>query len=178
MPRSWRNKGRICPRAEGTPTRNRSCASAAILQKKQPESLTTFHAQSLLGDVLLGQKKYADAEPLLVRGYEGLKAREGDLPLYARYRVAEAGQRIVRLYEAWGRAEKAAEWRTKLRHARMMAQPAPVAFEIRTIGLSPKRSGQNDQDLIRSATDHCRSPASQCAPEPSHLFRQTSRMRV
>jgi hypothetical protein len=34
--------------------------------------------------------------------------------LYTRYRVAEAGQRIVRLYAAWGKADKAAEWRTKL----------------------------------------------------------------
>ena len=87
----------------------------AILQKKQPEAPTTFLAQSLLGDVLLAQQKYAEAEPLLVQGYEGLKAREGQIsPLYARFRIGEAGERIVRLYEAWGRAEKAAEWRTKL----------------------------------------------------------------
>ena len=89
--------------------------SAAILQNKQPESLTNFLAQSLLGEVLLEQKTYANAEPLLIQGYEGLKAREGQMPpLYARHRVTEAGQRIVRLYEVWGKAEKAAEWRTKL----------------------------------------------------------------
>jgi hypothetical protein len=28
--------------------------------------------------------------------------------------VTEAGERIVRLYEALGQAEKAAEWRTRL----------------------------------------------------------------
>jgi tetratricopeptide (TPR) repeat protein len=89
--------------------------SAAILQNKQPESLTNFLAQSLLGEVLLEQKTYANAEPLLIQGYEGLKAREGQMPpLYRRHRVTEAGQRIVRLYEVWGKAEKAAEWRTKL----------------------------------------------------------------
>jgi tetratricopeptide (TPR) repeat protein len=89
--------------------------SAAILQNKQPESLTNFLAQSLLGEVLLEQKTYANAEPLLIQGYEGLEAREGQMPpLYARHRVTEAGQRIVRLYEVWGKAEKAAEWRTKL----------------------------------------------------------------
>ena len=116
MPRSWRNKGRTCSgasrHADAEPIL-RECV--AILQKKQPEAWTTFHAQSLLGGALLGQKKYAEAEPLLVQGYEGLKAREGQIPpLYARHRVAEAGERVVRLYEAWGRAEKAAEWRTKL----------------------------------------------------------------
>lgn len=87
----------------------------AILQKKQPGAWTTFHARSLLGDALLGRAKYADAEPLLVQGYEGLKAREGQIPrLYARHHIAKAGQRIVRLYDAWGRAATAAEWRAKV----------------------------------------------------------------
>ncbi len=87
----------------------------AILQKKQPESWKTFRAQSLLGVALMGAEKYAEAEPLLVQGYEGLKAREAQItrPL-ARHRVTEAGERIVRLYEAWGQAEEAARWRAKL----------------------------------------------------------------
>ena len=87
----------------------------AILQSKQPEAVTTFHAQSLLGGVLLGQKKYAEAEPLMLQGYEGLKAREKPPSRpFARSHLSETVPRIVRLYEAWGRAEKAAEWRTKL----------------------------------------------------------------
>jgi hypothetical protein len=86
-----------------------------ILEKKQPGAWMTFHARSLLGDALLGQARYDDAEPLLVQGYEGLKAREGQIPrLYARYRITEAGRRIVRLYEAWGRAGQAAEWRAMI----------------------------------------------------------------
>ena len=32
---------------------------------------------SLLGAALAGQKKYAEAEPLLIGGYEGLKAEAG-----------------------------------------------------------------------------------------------------
>ena len=31
----------------------------------------------MLGEVLLNQKKYADAEPLLLSGYEGMTKREG-----------------------------------------------------------------------------------------------------
>jgi serine/threonine protein kinase/tetratricopeptide (TPR) repeat protein len=86
-----------------------------ILQARQPEGLTTFLAQSSLGGVLLEQKKYAEAEPLLVQGYEGLHALKGQIaPLYARYRMGEAGKRVVRLYEDSGQAEKAAEWRAKL----------------------------------------------------------------
>jgi eukaryotic-like serine/threonine-protein kinase len=88
----------------------------AILQTKQPGAWTTFRAQSLLGLALMGQKNYAEAEPLLVEGYEGLKAREGQIPpLFARHRVSEAGQRVVKLYEAWGKAAKAAEWQTRVR---------------------------------------------------------------
>jgi hypothetical protein len=43
-------------------------------------SWLTFNTQSLLGGALLGQKKYAEAEPLLVKGYEGLKTREKTIP--------------------------------------------------------------------------------------------------
>jgi serine/threonine protein kinase/tetratricopeptide (TPR) repeat protein len=88
--------------------------SLAFHEKKEPGAWATHSTRSLLGGALLGQKKYAEAEPLLVQGYEGMKAREVQIPPPARYRVAESGERIVRLYDAWGRAEKAAEWRTKL----------------------------------------------------------------
>lgn len=87
----------------------------AILQKAHSDDVTTSHARSMLGDALLAQKQYAEAEPLLIQGYEGFKAHEAQIsPLYAQYRIAEAGDRIVRLYEAWNRPEKAAEWRTKV----------------------------------------------------------------
>jgi serine/threonine protein kinase/tetratricopeptide (TPR) repeat protein len=87
----------------------------AILQKKQPESWVLFRAESLLGAALLTQKKYAEAEPLLIEGYDGLTARVGQIPRpLAGHRVAEACQRIVRLYDAWGQPEKAGLWRTKL----------------------------------------------------------------
>ena len=35
-----------------------------------------YCTKSLLGGSLLGQKNYADAEPLLLAGYEGMKERE------------------------------------------------------------------------------------------------------
>ncbi len=92
--------------------------SVAILQKKQPEDQTLFHAQSLLGAALLDQKKYAEAEPVLLKAYEGLKACESQIsPLYAQYRISEAAGCVVELYEAWGQPAKAAEWRSKLHGA-------------------------------------------------------------
>jgi eukaryotic-like serine/threonine-protein kinase len=43
----------------------------AIRQKMQPDDWRTFNTQSMLGGVLLGQKNYADVEPLLLQGYAG-----------------------------------------------------------------------------------------------------------
>ena len=50
--------------------------SLAIREKLQPDDWTTFNTKSMLGGALLGQKKYAEAEPRMVKGYEGMKARE------------------------------------------------------------------------------------------------------
>jgi serine/threonine protein kinase/tetratricopeptide (TPR) repeat protein len=71
-------------------------------------------AKSLLGDALMGQRKYAEAEPLLLQGYERLKELEAGLPEYARRHVPEAVERLVQFYEATGKPEKAAEYRAKL----------------------------------------------------------------
>ena len=63
---------------------------------------------------LLGQKNYADAEPLLLAGYEGMKAREAKIPPAGKPRLTEAIQRLVDLYGAWGKPDQAAEWRKNL----------------------------------------------------------------
>ena len=49
-----------------------------LREQKSPNSWKNFEVKSMLGAALLGQKRYADAEPLLLDGYEGMKAaREG-----------------------------------------------------------------------------------------------------
>jgi len=50
--------------------------AAALREKATPNSWTTFNTYSSLGGVLLGQKKYAEAEPLHLKGYQGMKERE------------------------------------------------------------------------------------------------------
>jgi eukaryotic-like serine/threonine-protein kinase len=52
----------------------------AIREKKEPDAWTTFNGRSQLGGALLGHKRYADAEPLLLKGYEGMKQREDKIP--------------------------------------------------------------------------------------------------
>src|SRR5262249_54243562 len=74
----------------------------------------TFHTQSMLGGSLLGQKKYADAEPLLVTGYEGIREREARIPVPSRFRLVEALDRLGRLYEDWGQKDQAEAWRKQL----------------------------------------------------------------
>jgi serine/threonine protein kinase/tetratricopeptide (TPR) repeat protein len=69
---------------------------------------------SVLGAVLLGQKKYAEAEPILLKGYEGAK-KQAEVHLVMKKRTAEVGGWIVRLYEATDQPEKARAWREKLK---------------------------------------------------------------
>jgi len=84
-----------------------------IGEKKEPDAWTTFNTKSMLGEALLGQKKYADAEPLLLKGYEGLKQREKTMPPPVKVRLPEAAERLVKLYEATGKQDEAAGWRTE-----------------------------------------------------------------
>jgi hypothetical protein len=90
----------------------------AVFEQKTPNDWRTFEIRSLLGGSLLGQGKYAEAEPLLIQGYEGMKAREATMPAPLRKHVAEAGARVVRLFEASGQKDRAAEWRRELDRAK------------------------------------------------------------
>ncbi|MBI3851029.1 MAG: serine/threonine protein kinase [Verrucomicrobia bacterium] len=86
----------------------------AIREKKMPDKWQSFFARCLLGDILRVQKKYAEAEPLLLSGYEGMKRREGQDPAGTKLRLKEALQHLVQLYEATGRSDQAAECKQKL----------------------------------------------------------------
>ncbi len=79
-----------------------------------PDDWLTFNARSMLGGSLLGQKKYLEAEPLLLAGCEGMKQREVKIPPEGKVCLNETLQRLIQLYEATHRAEQAAEWRKNL----------------------------------------------------------------
>jgi eukaryotic-like serine/threonine-protein kinase len=82
-------------------------------RKNQQEDWQRFRAESLLGASLAGQKKYAEAEPLLLSGYQGMAARKGRIDVPDWYHLDRAREWIVQLYQAWGKPAKAAEWRKK-----------------------------------------------------------------
>jgi serine/threonine protein kinase/tetratricopeptide (TPR) repeat protein len=93
-----------------------------VYQKTSADAWITFHAQSMLGGALFLEKKYADAEPLLLEGYLGMKQRAPSIPMLFQKRLTDAIQRLVQLYEAWGKADEAAKWRKEL-EARQAAPP-------------------------------------------------------
>jgi non-specific serine/threonine protein kinase/serine/threonine-protein kinase len=86
----------------------------AFLDRKRPEDWMRLHIRGLLGASLLGRGRYAEAESLLLDSYEGLRGPKSRLRREETPRIAEAGARIVELYDAWGKKDKAAEWRAQL----------------------------------------------------------------
>ena len=101
----------------------------AIREKTQPDAWNTFNAQSTLGGALLGQKKYAEAEPLLVKGYEGMKTREKTIPKQGggELRIPEALDRLIELYTATNQPDEANKWQAE--RAKYPQARKPVAPE-------------------------------------------------
>lgn len=82
-------------------------------RKTRPDEWLRFRAESVLGASLAGQKKYAEAEPLLLEGYRGMVARKDLIDVPDWYYLDLAREWIVQLYEAWGKPGKAAQWKKK-----------------------------------------------------------------
>jgi serine/threonine protein kinase/tetratricopeptide (TPR) repeat protein len=81
---------------------------------RQGGDVKRYYWVSALGAVLLGKHKYAEAEPLMLQGYQGMKHDElADHPGLKR-RMAEVAGWLVRLYEATNQPEEAREWREKI----------------------------------------------------------------
>src|SRR5204863_370543 len=83
----------------------------------------------------LAQGKLAEAEPLLLSGYEGMKQREHQIPPDAMGRLVEANERLVHLYELNGRADKAAEWKEQQALSQSATQSAPEVAARRASGI-------------------------------------------
>ncbi len=82
-----------------------------LRERLEPDAWTTFNTQSQLGGALLGLQRFAEAEPWLISGYEGLAARAASDDTALNLRLGEALDRLVSLYETWSRPEAAARWR-------------------------------------------------------------------
>jgi non-specific serine/threonine protein kinase/serine/threonine-protein kinase len=62
-------------------------------------------------EALVAFGAFAEAEPLLLLGYQGLKQSEARVPPHVDRRLQDAVQRLVDFYDAWGKPETAAVWR-------------------------------------------------------------------
>ena len=82
-------------------------------RQKRPDDWQGFLGESLLGASLAGQKKYAEAEPLLLAGFKGMDARQYRIAVPDRGSLERARQWIAKLYQAWGRPREAVAWMKK-----------------------------------------------------------------
>jgi hypothetical protein len=104
----------------------------------QPDDWWRFHTLSQLGAALAGQRRYGEAEALLIRGYKGLKTRSDKSPAWALKYLVQAAARIVPFYNAWGKPEQAAAWRAKLARTKSRADPRACGTTGRSTARCPK----------------------------------------
>jgi eukaryotic-like serine/threonine-protein kinase len=88
------------------------------VQETKDDSWLRYSCESSLGASLAGQKKYAQAEPLLLSGYTGLVRLSATIPLSSRDILKEGGAWLISLYKAWGKPKNAAAWSEKLKGRR------------------------------------------------------------
>jgi tetratricopeptide (TPR) repeat protein len=86
-------------------------------EKNRPDDWERLRSEAVLGASLAGRRKFAEAEPLLLHGYEGMTASKqktdrDDLPV-----IDRAARWIADMYESWGKPDQAAEWRQRPRIA-------------------------------------------------------------
>jgi eukaryotic-like serine/threonine-protein kinase len=91
--------------------------SLDVYVKNASDDWRRFDAMVQLGVALAGGKKYSVAEPLLIGGYQGMKERERSIPAYSKKLLSKAIERIVNLYDAWDKKDKAELWRKRLQAA-------------------------------------------------------------
>jgi tetratricopeptide (TPR) repeat protein len=83
-----------------------------VFEKNGSKGWESFYSRSELGESLAGQRKYSDAEPLLLAGYKGLAGNM--IPVAERSVLDDAGRWIVQLYHDWKKPAEATEWTRKL----------------------------------------------------------------
>jgi non-specific serine/threonine protein kinase/serine/threonine-protein kinase len=81
-----------------------------ILNKTDPDSWWKYNTRSMLGATLAAQRKYVEAEPLLLSGYEGLKQRKPDFVFRCQFTLQQAGEAMAKFYQDSGQPEKAVAW--------------------------------------------------------------------
>ncbi len=82
----------------------------SLRQDKPDEDVELAEIESLLGALLAAQGRYLEAETCLIESYRVIEASRGLKLIYTR----QALERVIHLYEKWGKAELAADYRRLL----------------------------------------------------------------
>jgi serine/threonine protein kinase len=85
-------------------------------EKENVNDWQRYSCQGMLGASLAGQRKFAEAEPQLLAGFQGMLGRLNSANAESRPEVLDAGDQIIQMYQDWGKPEKAAEWREKIKN--------------------------------------------------------------
>src|SRR5262249_48621445 len=82
-----------------------------------PDAWERFNADALLGAALAAQKKFVEAEPLLVSGYAGMGTAKHQVAITtsSAFDQKQAAQTLVQLYTDWQKPDKQTEWAAKLK---------------------------------------------------------------
>jgi serine/threonine protein kinase/tetratricopeptide (TPR) repeat protein len=86
-------------------------------ERAMPQSWERYNCEALLGASLAATRRFAEAEPLLASGFEGMAARRDAATPEMRSQMADAGAQIIKLYTDWNRADRAAEWTEKVQRS-------------------------------------------------------------
>ncbi len=97
-----------------------------IREKTMGNDWICFNTQCMLGRALTGEghallatdkhaaiKFFTEAEPLLVSGYEGMKALEAAIPENKQVHLSEGLQDLLVLYKAWDKPKQVARWQAE-----------------------------------------------------------------
>jgi tetratricopeptide (TPR) repeat protein/tRNA A-37 threonylcarbamoyl transferase component Bud32 len=83
----------------------------AVRLKNEPNTWNSFTAQATLGWALVDQKKYAEAEPLLKAGFDGMRTWEKVFRPVDRALMATAATGLAQICDDAGRSDEAKKWR-------------------------------------------------------------------
>jgi serine/threonine protein kinase/tetratricopeptide (TPR) repeat protein len=115
---------RLMKAQEYEPAQKAFAECLAIREAAQPAVWTTPLTKSLLGGALLAMKKFDEAGPLLVSGYEGMKAAEAKIPASRKFRLPEACDRLIQFAEATNKPDDVKKWKAEKERWADVPRPA------------------------------------------------------
>jgi len=97
---------------------------------RYPSLWKNFLLQSILGEALLGQEKWKEAEPMLLEGFQGMKEREDLMYWNEKSSLEKAAKRLVTLYKGMNNEAEAAKWQQTVDELHKKYPPVSAADDV------------------------------------------------